>query len=164
VFSKIKLEFNLEVILSILAVSYFVIIAIHYFSYQNDIDKVISEEQSLNLQLDKLQEKNNQDASNEGASDNNYIQDIIRINNNFIALLADVIYKAKFHENYSYNRILKKNNAVFINLQYNKSQYKNNASEILGNLNIIYKNFEYIISKIRKFDDFIKIYLNVNLN
>jgi len=163
VLSKIKLECNLEVILSILAVGYFILIAIHYFSYQNNIDKAILIEQELNSKLEELQERNNQDALNSSSNESNNAQDIISINNNFIELSERILDNFQNYNAYSYNRILKKNNVVFINLQYNKLLYINNANKILEDLSLIYKDFDYSIHKIRKVEDFLKIYLYIKL-
>lgn len=162
--SKIKLECNLEVILSILAVSYFILIAIHYLSYQSDIDKATLREQELNLTLDQLQEKNNNNG--ESHDSGQYIQnsqDIIQANNNFMALLNDVAFKSLEYPNYSYNRILKKNNNVFINLQFIKSKNKNNSIKSLKGIKNIYKNFDFSINKLKSYENFIRIYLFIKL-
>lgn len=160
-FSKIKLEYNLEVILSILALSYFILIAIHYFSYQNDIDRAILEEKELNSTLDKLQEQNNSGEGDDYGRDIQNSQDIVQTNNNFIALLNNISFKSTEYQNYSYNRILKKNTNVFINLQYIKS--KNNPIKLLDGIKNIYKNFDYSINKLKSYENFIKIYLFIKL-
>ena len=156
VVNKIKFDYKIEYIFGVILGMYFLVITIHYFGFQNEIDILSLKESKLNTELFSLQEKNNLQANTQDKDLANSTKNYQSDNNAFLMLLDNILTNQK--EFFVYNRILKKNNKVFINLQTtNKDQ------NLLHEVKKLFNNFDYAVTKIRDLQNIIKIYITVAL-